>query len=75
MLISNPRVGDCKSYFLSFQKGDDLNGKDENDATPILLAALNGYRTIVRYLYEHGGGIHLQSDDTSEPRNWANRIV
>ena len=30
-------------YSCTFKKGDDLNAKNEDDSTLILLAALNGY--------------------------------
>ena len=42
---------------LANKKGFDLNAKNEEDETPILLAALNGYGTIVKYLHDHNGGI------------------
>ena len=59
-----------------------MKAKNNEDATPILLAALNGYRQIVRYLHDHGGGFHARTDVTGlvdesdkPPQDWANRII
>ena len=41
------------------KKGVDLNEKDKNKNTPILLAALNGHYSIVKYLYNNGGGYQV----------------
>ena len=38
------------------KKGANMNEKDNNKNTPILLAALNGHYSIVKYLYNNGAG-------------------
>ena len=41
-----------------YHNGANINGKNENGQTPILLAALHGYQSIVKYLYKNGAGFH-----------------
>ena len=38
------------------QHGANLNAKNTDDDTPILLAALNGHYSIVKYIYNNGAG-------------------
>ena len=50
------RQGNLKLLKYLSKKGVNLNEKDNNKNTPILLAALNGHYSIVRYLYHSGAG-------------------
>ena len=43
-----------------FHNGANINGKNKNGKTPILLAALNGHGSVVKYLYHKGAGFHYQ---------------
>ena len=44
--------------------GSDLNEMDNENNTPILLAALNGHYPIVKYLYDNGVGYHATIPNT-----------
>ena len=51
------------SYIVQ-KAGSDLNEMDNENNTPILLAALNGHYPIVKYLYDNGVGYHATIPNT-----------
>ena len=52
---TNGHLGIVK-YLL--HNGANINGKNKNGDSPILLAALHGYHPVVKYLYNKGAGFH-----------------
>ena len=40
--------------------GANINGKNKNGQTPIVLAALYGHISVAKYLYLKGAGFHYQ---------------
>ena len=50
--------------YLVHKAGADLNEMDNENNTPILLAALNGHYPIVKYLYDNGVGYHATIPNT-----------
>ena len=55
--------------------GANINGKNKNGETPILLAALHGYRSVVKYLYQKGAGFHVVKTKTIKDVTPHSRIV
>ena len=58
-----------------YQNGADINEKNENGQTPLLLAALHGYRSVVKYLYKKGAGFKVSKTPKIEDATPHSRIV
>ncbi len=52
---------------LLLERGADVNAKDKNDATPLLLAIRGGNEAIVRILIEHGADDKVVTNDGKTP--------
>ena len=58
-----------------YHNGGNINCKNGNGETPILLAALNGYRLVVEYLHKKGAGFHVAKRQNIENVTPHSRII
>jgi len=76
-LLKAANIGNLEQVRKLLDNGVDVNEKDDNNWTPLHMAACSGYANCVRELVEHGADVNLKNKRDSTPLNLAvfnNRI-
>lgn len=63
MLLNSACYGHLDLIKILIESNANINTKDEDDWTPLMIASAKGYNDIVRYLLNCGANINAEDDD------------
>ncbi len=70
-IFSAARSGSTVGVKELINKGANIEGKDKDGCTPLILAAQNGHREIVELLLQHGAGVDIKDKTAKTAASWA----